>query len=50
MLKNSMLTIKLSAVEKISASIAIGKTMQGKAVEDKKQLYNSNDNDNIFLN
>jgi hypothetical protein len=50
MLKNLMLTTKLSAIEKISASIAVNKTMQGKAVKDKEQLYNSNDNNNIFLN
>jgi hypothetical protein len=50
MLKNSMLTTKLSAIEKIFISIAISKTIQGKAVKDKEQPYNSNDNDNIFLN
>jgi hypothetical protein len=50
MLKNSMLTTKLSAAEKISASIAAGETMQGEAVEDEEQPYNSNDNDDIFLN
>ena len=45
-----MLTTKLSAAEKISASIATGKTMQGEAVEDEEQPYDSNDNDNFFLN
>jgi len=50
MLNNSMLTTKLSAAEKISASIATGKTMQGEAVEDEEQPYDSNDNDNFFLN
>jgi len=50
MLKNSMLTTKLSAAEKISAFIAAGETMQGKAIEDEEQPYNSNNNNNIFLN
>jgi hypothetical protein len=50
MLKNLILITKLSAAKKISASIAVSETMQGKAVEDKEQPYNSNNNNNIFLN
>jgi hypothetical protein len=50
MLNHSMLTTKLSAWEKISASVAAGKTMQGEAVEDEEQPYDGNGGDDFFLN